>query len=327
MDSKSGTLSTGQLVIATVVGSALIFATYNEKQRIKKWIVDRRGNRRNFRVPPALRKGDKVAVLACSSGVAAVFPWVRDQGLKRLREEFGLVPVTYPSMEKVNSTPEERAAEINNAFADPGIKGIICSIGGDDLNRVIKFVDEEVIRKNPKCLFGYSDITTLHLLMFKCGIVSYYGANLMAQFGMSGKMHDFTVQSITEASMDRTMNKTLKPSDEFLDGYLEWGNKGNLTKIAEMEKNELGWIWYTWDEERSSTSAPPGIIKGRLFGGCVSTLYKNLGIGRYVPLYGEITGAILFIETSETMPHSSTVYDFLATLGELEILQQFRAIL
>ncbi|CAM5508312.1 hypothetical protein SVIOM74S_09940 [Streptomyces violarus] len=49
---------------------------------------------------------------------------------QRLRKEYGLEPVEYPATRKMGSTPQERADDIHAAFADPGIKAVIASIGG-----------------------------------------------------------------------------------------------------------------------------------------------------------------------------------------------------
>jgi muramoyltetrapeptide carboxypeptidase LdcA involved in peptidoglycan recycling len=59
------------------------------------------------------------------------------------------------------STPADRAADVNAAFADPEIKAVIASIGGDDEILVLPHLDAELIRANPKPFFGYSDNTNL----------------------------------------------------------------------------------------------------------------------------------------------------------------------
>ena len=61
----------------------------------------------------------------------------------------------------MGSTPRERAADIHAAFADPGIKAVIASIGGDDQITVLPYLDRELIRANPKPFFGMSDNTNL----------------------------------------------------------------------------------------------------------------------------------------------------------------------
>ena len=62
------------------------------------------------------------------------------------------------------------------AFADPAVRAVFCSIGGADEIKVLKHLDPELIRANPKPFFGYSDNTNLHVFLFNLGVVSYHGS-------------------------------------------------------------------------------------------------------------------------------------------------------
>src|SRR5579884_2713216 len=115
----------------------------------------------SFIYPPKLHPGDKVAILSPSSGLPAIFPAVYEQGLQRLREVFRLEPVEYPTTRTWQAPPQERARDIHAAFADPEIKAIISSIGGDDQIKVLKYLDPELIKSHPKAFFGFSDNTNL----------------------------------------------------------------------------------------------------------------------------------------------------------------------
>ncbi len=64
--------------------------------------------RREFTYPRKLQPGDTVAVLSPSWAGPAVFPDVFELGLRRLREEFGLVPVEYPTTRKLAASDEHR---------------------------------------------------------------------------------------------------------------------------------------------------------------------------------------------------------------------------
>lgn len=144
-----------------------------------------------------------------------------------------------------------RAEDLNKAFSDPSIRAIVCSIGGDDLIRVLPLLDVQKIITNPKCVIGFSDVISLHLLLWQLGIISYYGCNLLTQFAISGyRMHPFTVSSIRDALFTRSKKK-LQASPEMQDGYLDWGDPRNLGTEVTMEKND-GWYWYRWSEEIST---------------------------------------------------------------------------
>src|SRR5258708_31355191 len=81
--------------------------------------------------PPKACSGERIAVLSPSFAAAGAFPAVHEQAMRRLTEVTGLVPVEYPTTRKVGATALERAADINAAFADPAIRGILAVIGGE----------------------------------------------------------------------------------------------------------------------------------------------------------------------------------------------------
>ena len=144
--------------------------------------------------PAKPRPGDQVAVLSPSAGLPGLFPLPYELGLRRLREDFGLKPVEYPTTRKMGATPEERAADIHAAFADPDIKAVIASIGGDDQITVLPHLDRELLRANPKPFFGYSDNTNLLLFLRNLGIVGYHGGTVMVELGRPGAMHPLTAR-------------------------------------------------------------------------------------------------------------------------------------
>ncbi|MEO5762593.1 MAG: LD-carboxypeptidase, partial [Vicinamibacteria bacterium] len=69
----------------------------------------------------------------------------------------------------------DRAADINALFADPEVQGICAVRGGWGSARTLPYLNFETIRKNPKALFGYSDITALHMAIpAKTGLVTFH---------------------------------------------------------------------------------------------------------------------------------------------------------
>jgi muramoyltetrapeptide carboxypeptidase LdcA involved in peptidoglycan recycling len=68
------------------------------------------------------------------------------------------------------------------AFADPSIKAVISNIGGDDSIRMLKYIDLDVIRNNPKIFLGFSDSTVTHFICLKAGLSSFYGTSLLVGF-------------------------------------------------------------------------------------------------------------------------------------------------
>lgn len=114
---------------------------------------------------PALRPGDRVAVLSVSSPADLAKLAV---GLDTLRFA-GLAPVTYPSAHDPGTmrpylagTDQMRATDLQAALTDPAIAGIVFATGGSGAQRTIEAVDwDRLAGLPPKVLAGYSDVTAV----------------------------------------------------------------------------------------------------------------------------------------------------------------------
>lgn len=111
--------------------------------------------------PPKLSPGDRVAVLSPGFAAPAVAPTVHEQALRRIRDVLGLEPVEYPTTRRLDATAHDRADDLNAAFADPGIRAVLSTIGGDDQITVVPHLDSGAVRRDPKPFLGYSDNTNL----------------------------------------------------------------------------------------------------------------------------------------------------------------------
>ena len=85
-----------------------------------------------FTTLPEVRPGDRVAVVSPSVAAPARFPAVHALAMRRLREECGLEPVEYSTTRRLDASPQDRAADLMAAFADPGIRAVLATIGGND---------------------------------------------------------------------------------------------------------------------------------------------------------------------------------------------------
>jgi len=275
---------------------------------------------REFIHPSSLKPGDKVAIISPSSGMPFLFPWVYEQGINRIRDIFQLESVEFPTARKspdyLSQNPKARADDVNAAFADPSIKGIIATIGGNDQIRILPYLDKEVISANPKIFLGYSDNTNLHLVLWNLGIISYYGGAVMTQFAMGGGMHEYTIDSIKSTLFNPPIGQ-ITASVEYSDVDLDWAEEENLDRKRPMYPSQ-GWHWYNKKDE---------LIEGRVWGGCLEILSFHLSVRKYLPDFENLDGTILFIETSEEMPAQEFVYCFIAALAEIELLKKFKAIL
>lgn len=74
-------------------------------------------------------------------------------------------------------TDEERAADLHDMFTDPQVSAIFCARGGYGCARLLEHIDFALIRRNPKILVGFSDVTVLQLAILKrTGLVTFSGA-------------------------------------------------------------------------------------------------------------------------------------------------------
>lgn len=268
-----------------------------------------------LRYPVKPRPGDRVAVLSPSGGLPAVFPGPYELGLQRLRHDFELEPVEYPTTRRLDATPQARAADLHAAFADPDIRAVLTSIGGDDQLKVLRHLDGELLRNNPKPFFGYSDNTNLLNYLFNLGIVGYHGGAVMVQLGRGGAMHPATADAL-RAALFTSGEYELRDAGEYTDIGRDWADPASLDSAPPMHPSE-GWEWHHTGE----------VVEGIAWGGNLEILSWNLAAGRYIRPVETYAGGVLFVETSEELPSATAVYRMLMCAGERGLLQQFRAVL
>jgi muramoyltetrapeptide carboxypeptidase LdcA involved in peptidoglycan recycling len=273
-----------------------------------------------FVTPPPMEPGAKVAVIAPSSGGAHNAPHVFELGLERLETVFDLEPVVYPtarqSDEFLADQPRARAADVHTAFKDPEISGVIATIGGWEQLRILKHLDEDVLREHPIRFYGMSDNTNLNLALFNAGLVSFNGAQLMNEIAVPGELPEYTERYCRRVFFEDPYSG-LEPSREWTDEPSTWWtNPEELGSPPEYEDNP-GWEW------RGGSQA----ASGRLWGGSQSIVKWQLATDRYVPDPETLAGNVLALEVAETLPEPQTVASTLMCLGERGLLESFEGVL
>ncbi len=90
-----------------------------------------------------------------------------------------------------SGTAEQRLADLHAAFADSEVRAIFCTRGGYGSNYLLEDIDLDLIRDNPKPLFGYSDMTAVQTwLLDELGLVSFHGPMVAADFAVDDGVHD-----------------------------------------------------------------------------------------------------------------------------------------
>ncbi len=168
--------------------------------------------------PPKLEKGDEVRVIAPSRTFSVISTETRLIANKNLGQLGLTVSFSRHAEEKDEFlTPpiESRINDLHDAFQDKKVKGILTAIGGFSANQLLRQIDFETIKKNPKIFCGYSDITVLgNALLEKTGLVTYSGPHY-STFGMK-KGCEYTIEYFQKAVMQEKPIEIL-PSSEWSD--------------------------------------------------------------------------------------------------------------
>ncbi|MDX2677647.1 S66 family peptidase [Streptomyces sp. NY05-11A] len=266
--------------------------------------------------PPKPSPGDRIAVVSPGAGLPGLFPRPFELGLERLRKDYELEPVEYPATRTMGSTPQERADDIHAAFADPDIKAVMASIGGDDQITVLPLLDRELIRANPKPFFGMSDNTNLLAFLRNTGIVGYHGATVMCELGRPGAMHPQTADSL-RAALFTSGEYELAATDRWNDVNGDWADPATFDAEPATRPGD-GWTWENSDR----------VVEGRSWGGCLEIVGWLLMADREIARdLSEYDGGVLLLETSEDMPSATEVFHTLRNMGERGLLRRFSALL
>ena len=160
-------------------------------------------------LPSKLKIGDTIGVVAPSSPITGD----NIDELNRAKEivERSGFKVKYSknifsNTNGYGSTAREKAEDINAMFADKEVKMIWCAKGGNNSNSIFEYLDYELIKKNPKIICGYSDITSItNMITEKTGLVTFSGTNFKT------------------IATDETDFSYIQAINRFVDGSLELG--------------------------------------------------------------------------------------------------------
>jgi len=117
--------------------------------------------------PNVLRPGDAVALVSPAGPVAAA----KVESAAEVLKGWGLKPRIFPHALDTHSfyagTDEHRLADFNTALADPEIRAVFCNRGGYGAQRIVQHLDFDAVRRDPKLVVGFSDITAIHSALWE----------------------------------------------------------------------------------------------------------------------------------------------------------------
>ena len=270
--------------------------------------------------PKLLKRGDKVAIISLSWGGAGELLDRYEQGKQQLQNIFGLDVVAtknaLKSAEWVYQNPKARAEDLMEAFADKSIKAIISNIGGEDSLRILRYIDLDIIRQNPKIFLGFSDSTITHFLCLKAGLSSFYGTSLLVGFAENGGMHQYQIDDIYRTLFStKPIGQVLPNQAGWTSEMLDWSDI-SLQNTRRKLENHSGWNFIQGQKR----------VQGKLIGGCIEALESLKGTSFWADK--ELwNNSILFFETSEDMPKPDYFRWWLRNYAEQGILKMAKGII
>ncbi|HEY1043385.1 MAG TPA: LD-carboxypeptidase [Telluria sp.] len=219
--------------------------------------------------PPRLHQGDTIAILAPGGRT-------NDEAIARAAERIealGFRVRLGANLREVHGnyagTVQQRLDDLHRAFADPEIKGIWCIRGGSGCISLLAHIDYELVRRHPKVLIGYSDITALHLALYrKIGLVTFHGP--VASSGIA----DYTNRQL--------MNIVTDPQPQYI--------------IAQSMENRVRALT---EPHYGIRTVREGVATGRLIGGNLSLVSALAG----TPYAADFEGALVYLEEVNEEPY------------------------
>jgi muramoyltetrapeptide carboxypeptidase len=226
--------------------------------------------------PKHLKKGDTVGIIAPASppfnpgDLEFTLEWLSKLGLK-----YKIGKHIFKSYSDLAGTDEERLEDFHAMWEDRDISAVLPIRGGNGVCRLLPKIDFELIKKNPKILIGYSDLTGLINPIFQeCGLVTFHGPMGGSFYRSLYTYHYFQRALMTNKPLGFVVDPP--PTDEL------WKPKYPPPRLVISE----------------------GIARGPLAGGCLTLVKQLMG----TPYELETEGKIIFLEDVGEEPHSIDRY-------------------
>jgi len=211
--------------------------------------------------PRRLEPGQTIALINPSGAIYERAPYeVATESLQALGFKVREAPNLRARYGHLAGTDMQRAADVNAMFADPSVHGILAMTGGSGGGRMLPLVDYELIRRNPKVLGGFSDLTALiNAVQHRTSLVTFHCPMAASEW------NEFSVRHFRGTLMDGEAMLLANPKDK--DDALV--SKANRTVALRSGK-----------------------ARGVLVGGNLAVLSAIAGS----PYWPRFDGAILFLE-------------------------------
>ncbi len=224
--------------------------------------------------PAALKQGDTIALIAPGGFVEDAAIEKSTRNLESLGFKVRLADNLRAVRGNTGGTIAQRVSDLHTMFRDRDVKALWAVRGGSGANQLLAYIDYAIIRDHPKILIGYSDITALHLAVFKqTGLVTFHAPVASSTFS------DYSVNHLRAILMSPQPSYTMHHADE------------NNAKAAE----QIQYLRRTINDGKDGS----GIAQGTLIGGNLSVLTALVG----TPYSADFAGALLFLEEISEAPY------------------------
>lgn len=187
-------------------------------------------SRHGFIRPARLRRGETIGIVAPSS------PQRDDERLRRgiryfesLGYRVRLGEHLWKRYGYLAGTDEERLEDLNAMIRDPRVRMIIAGRGGYGMTRIIERVDYAALRRSPKIIVGFSDVTALNFAaLTRSRLVTFSGAMPGVDFG-GESIEAFAEESFWAAvTSARSVGSLRSPDGESITGLAKGRAEGRL---------------------------------------------------------------------------------------------------
>lgn len=164
-------------------------------------------------IPKKITKGATIGLIAPGS-------FIRKDQLEKTKQsvkKLGFIPYHTPRILNrhgyLAGTDKERIEDLHEMFTNKTVDAILCVRGGYGCTRLLPLIDYKLIKNNPKPLIGYSDITALHISIYKnTSLVGYHAAVGISTYNNYTVKH--LMKTLTETANEQIINYEKEPDTD-----------------------------------------------------------------------------------------------------------------
>jgi muramoyltetrapeptide carboxypeptidase len=140
--------------------------------------------RRSVLLPPALKPGDTIGIISPANATYPAEPYaLAEETLRAMGYQVRFDSRVRNRWGHFGGSDAERAAAVNRMFADPQIAGILPMTGGSGCTRLLDRIDFDLIRRNPKFIGGFSDLTVLlNAIHARTGLITFHSPTASSEW-------------------------------------------------------------------------------------------------------------------------------------------------